>query len=98
METAPLVMEHEFDEEMLNELSSLRNIRLCLAEKQLADAHKTLSDLKDRGITSQEEVSTQKITTELVQKIRMLRDRNKNPGSVYVDELEFYLSMFGDEQ
>ena len=100
METAAIVFEHDFDSETLAEMKSLRMIRLCLAEKQLANVSETLTQLVGRGLVkrNQENVALEDLSKELKSKISVLRGRTSDEtNNIYLDEIEFYLKLVGDE-
>jgi hypothetical protein len=98
MKTASVVFEHQFDQETLSEFTSLRMIRLSLAQKQLADLDQTMSQMKSRGLIESSKVDHQALKQELTQKIELLKFRNTQASDiVFVDEIEFYLSLIQDE-
>lgn len=100
METAAVVFEHDFDAETLAEVKSLRIIRLCLAEKQLANISETLTQMVDRGLVkkSNDRTTMDELSSELKSKIAVLRSRTSlDSNAVYVDEIEFYLKLVTEE-
>lgn len=100
METAAVVFEHDFDAETLAEVKSLRMIRLCLAEKQLANISETLTQMVDRGLVQKadEKKTMEELSSELKSKITVLRSRTSSESNaVYLDEIEFYLKLVTEE-
>ena len=100
METAAVVFEHEFDPETLAEVKSLRLIRLCIAEKQLANISETLSEMVKRGLVQGPDTSNtlMELSGELKSKIKLLRSRTSGENNaVYLDEIEFYLKLVTEE-
>ena len=101
MKTAHVVFEHKFDQDTLDEFSSLRLIRLGIAEKQLANLDETLDDLVERGYleSSRKENSKKELKSELTEKINTLRVRNLEAQDlIFLDEVEFYLKVIGDQK
>lgn len=98
METAAVVFEHDFDAETLAEVKSLRMIRLCLAEKQLANISDTLSQMVDRGLVqnSSDRSTMEELSSELKSKIKVLRERASSE-SIYFEEIQFYLKLVTEE-
>lgn len=94
-----VIIEHEFDEELLTHIESLRAVRLDLAEKMLSDLPKTITDLKTRGLEhgNVPEIDEKELTKELEDKIAMLRGRIENPGVVYADEISFYVDLVDND-
>ena len=100
MKTASVVFEQDFDQETLAEFSSLRLIRLSLAEKQLKNLEATLDDMQTRGLldASKRMSAKQELKAELTQKIEVLKLRNSEAADiVYLDEVEFYLKVIAGE-
>ncbi len=94
MKSTAVVFEHQFDEELLEQIESLRSVRLSLAEKMLADLPKTMADLKAQGFdTGGPEINEFELRAELVDKVSMLRSRIENPEVIYADEISFYVDL-----
>ena len=101
MKTAHVVFEHDFDREPLEEFASLRLIRLGIAEKLLGNIDGTLDDLVARGLleADHKEASRKELKSELTQKVNLLRIRNSQANElVFLDEVEFYLKVVGQDQ
>lgn len=99
MKSTAIVVEHQFDQELLSQIESLRTVRLDLAEKMLSDLPKTITDLKARGLEQGNipQIDEQELVKELQEKIEMLRGRIDNPGVVYADEISFYVDLIDNE-
>lgn len=92
-----LIVEHEFHPETVEQLSSLRDIRLGLAKKQLANVDGTLNELISRGLIECKDVEAMRVElkNELLDRIKNLEQRSENLSSndVYFDELSLYVDL-----
>lgn len=95
MKSTSVVFEHQFDEELLDQIESMRSVRLNLAVKMLSDLPKTINDLKTRGVTLGHEptIDEDELRMELEDKIEMLRSRIDTPDVIYADEISFYVDL-----
>jgi len=98
MKSTAVVFEHQFDEELLEQIESLRTVRLSLAEKMLSDLPKTMADLKAQGFdTGGPEINESELRSELEDKVTMLRSRIQNPEVIYADEISFYVDLIDND-
>lgn len=91
MEIASVVFEHSFDRAMLEQIDTLRTVRLNLAEKMLKDLAHTAAELTGRGLSTQ--VSTDELRQELQGRIDQLRQRLQRPDVVFADEIDLYVDL-----
>jgi hypothetical protein len=92
MEIASVVIEHNFDKGMLEQIDSLRTIRLNLAERMLQDMEKTAIELETRGLVAGA-VDKGELQSELMSQISTLRERLLRPVVVYSDEISLYADL-----
>ena len=99
MKSTSVVFEHQFDEELLEQIEDLRAVRLTLAEKMLSDLPKTITDLKAQGLAhgNVPEIDENELRNELEEKIAMLRSRIENPDVLYADEISFYVDLIDND-
>jgi hypothetical protein len=88
--TASVVFEHNFDQAMLEQIDTLRTIRLNLAEGMLQDVERTSSELLERGLF---EASADEVRRELMDRVKVLRERLQHPEVIYADELDLYVDL-----
>jgi hypothetical protein len=96
METTSLVIEHQFDETTIEELNTLRDIRLGLAQKQLKDPVSTVDELVRRGLITSKERNAclQLLQEELEKKLSVLRARSQESDKTfYFDEIGLYSDL-----
>lgn len=100
MKSASVVFEHQFDEELLDQIESLRTVRLDLAVKMLSDLPKTITDLKARGMTLGHVpmIDEKELRSELEGKIEMLKSRIHSPEVIYADEISFYVDLIETDE
>ena len=91
MEIANVVFEHTFDKSTLEQILSLRSLRLSMAEGMLRDLSRTSTALIERGLI--DNVSQDELQQELMTKISNLRLRVNEPNVVYADELDLYVDL-----
>ena len=95
MEIASVVFEHNFDQAMLDQIDTLRTLRLNLAEQMLADMERTSQELKERGLAA--DMDADELRTELESRIAQLRERLQRPDVVFADEIDFYVDLLDEE-
>lgn len=89
---SPKILNHELDPVMVDQIDTLRTIRLNLAENMLSDLPRTSEELVHRGLV-QSAAEAEEIRSELLRKIEVLRFRIQNPSVIYMDELDLYLDL-----
>jgi hypothetical protein len=92
MEIASVVLKHNFDRAMLDQIDTLRTIRLNLAERMLSDLQKTTADLQERGLAG-DRVDVDELRKELIERVTTLRERIQRPDVVYSDEINLYVDL-----
>lgn len=97
METASVVFEHKFDKPMLDQIETLRTVRLNLAEKMLQNVENTAFELSARGIVK-DAVAPDELRYELQSQIANLRSRLKHPDVVYADEINLFSDLLDSEE
>lgn len=95
MSIASVVFEHKFDKAMLEQIDSLRTIRLNVWETMLQDLTLTADELQSRGLA--EQLDATELRKELMDKIAVLRERLKQPEVVYEDEISLYVDLLDSE-
>lgn len=100
MKSTSVIFEHQFDDDLLDQIESLRTVRLDLAVKMLSDLPKTITDLKARGMSLGHvpSIDEDELRTELVEKIDMLKSRIENPDVLYADEISFYVDLIESDE
>ena len=88
METK-VVFTHVFDEEIIDEITNLRLMRIDQYEKMLSDIPVTLKNLAIRGV----DASTESLKIEIDQKIIELKNRLKEVDTIFADELHLYMDL-----
>ncbi len=94
---SPSIINHELDPLMIDQIDTLRTIRLNLAETMLKDLPRTFDELIQRGLL-ETVAEIEELRVELTQKIDLLRDRLQNPTIIYDDELSLYLDLVESTQ
>lgn len=96
--TTSLVIEHDFDAQTLEELQTLRETRLGLAEKQYKNAEVTIDELIARGLVEKSERASylDELKEELANKIKTLSERAYKDNVVYIDEILLYSDLIAD--
>lgn len=97
METASVVFEHKFDKSMLEQIETLRTVRLDLKEKMLKNVENTAFELAARGIVT-DTVSPEELRFELQAQINDLRNRLKHPDVVYADEIDLFTDLLDSDE
>lgn len=94
MEIASLVIEHNFDRELLEQIDTLRMIRLGLAEKMLLELDETRDALSTQYPSNDGNIiDKQELQKELKCKISDLRERLKRRDVIFEDEINFYVDL-----
>lgn len=97
MDFSPEVFEHSLDKNILEQIDTLRTIRINIAESMLHNLPTTSKELYDRGLLV-EETNTVELRRELEQRILLLRSRLTQPHVVYVDEIKLYMDLVEGEE
>jgi hypothetical protein len=95
---ASVVFDVSLDEELLENIGSLRALRLEALNKQLTDIDSTLDFLELQGAITQSERVTYRhaVQFEISEKIKMVESRVRDNETVYSDELELYLELLAE--
>lgn len=89
---SPTIINQELDPLMIDQIETLRTIRLNLAETMLKDLPKTFDQLIQRGLM-ETVAEIDELRRELTKKVELLRTRLLHPTVVYEDELNLYLDL-----
>ena len=89
---SPKILDQELDPMMIDQIDTLRTIRLNLAETMFNDLPRTSEELIHRGLVHSA-AEAEEIRNELLRKIEVLRSRIENPRVIYVDEVDLYLHL-----
>lgn len=95
MEIASTIIAHNFDKGMLEQIDTLRTIRLTLAENMLRDLTKTADELVSRGLVAQRNEG--ELKKELQDRISVLKSRMQRPDVVFSDEISMYVDMLEND-
>lgn len=87
-----LVIEHNFDPAMLEQIDTLRTIRLNLAEKMLSELDVTSKALSERGLLDGD-CDHEALRQELTERVETLRSRMQQPKVIYADEISLYVDL-----
>jgi uncharacterized protein YpbB len=101
MEPSSFVIEANLDAQTLEELKTLREIRLGLVKKQLAEAEETIEELVRRELIPADEKLEylDELKEELAAKITLLSGRaGKSSNMIHFDELELYVDLLSDHE
>jgi hypothetical protein len=94
MEIASVVIEHGFDKALLEQIDTLRTIRLGLAEKMLHEIDATADALAELGLVDgRDKIDRAELRKELQDRVTLLRERLKNPGVIFEDEISLYAEL-----
>ena len=95
---ASVVFDVNLDNELLENIGSLRALRLEALNKQLTEIDSTLDFLELQGALSKEERVTYRyaVQYEIAEKIKMVESRVRDNETVYSDELELYLELLAE--
>lgn len=88
------IVEHHLDDETIEQLNTVRDIRLALARKQLAEIDNTMAELISRNLITADDIAEmrQELEQELLEKIAHLEER-QGSEHVYFDELSLYVDL-----
>ncbi len=95
---ASVVFDVNLDNELLENIGSLRALRLEALNKQLTEIDSTLDFLELQGALSKEERVTYRhaVQFEIAEKIKLVESRVRDNETVYSDELELYLELLAE--
>lgn len=90
-----VIIQHDFDQQTLEELKILRATRIDLVKKQLADVEGTIIELIARGLLEKESKaeSIKELKLELTTKLKDLEARQNQSNTVYFDEILLYTDL-----
>ncbi|MBC7661684.1 MAG: hypothetical protein H7249_18460 [Chitinophagaceae bacterium] len=97
---ATVVFECPLDDETLQTIRELRELRLEVARKQVADIDIVMDRLKVQGALLEDEKETYReaVLSDLSDQCLVLESRLKLTETVYFDELELYIEIMTDRQ
>jgi len=99
MEVANVVISHEFDPEIIQEIQDLREVRLKCAEKMLADLDWTSEQIKLKdSMKEHPEIDFDELRSELTQRIETLQERVESRGVIFADEIARYMELVKIEE
>lgn len=95
---ASVVFDVNLDDELLENIGSLRALRLEALNKQLSEIDSTLDFLELQGALTKDERITYRyaVQFEISEKIKLVESRVKDNKTVYSDELELYLELLAE--
>ena len=94
MEIATVVIQNGFDKTLLEQIDTLRTIRLGMAENMLQEIESTASALESLGfVGNSTAIDRAELRKELQDRIAVLRARIKNRDVIYEDEISFYVDL-----
>jgi hypothetical protein len=96
MTAVKIVVDVALDEEMLSEISMLRDIRLAHYEQMAEDPEEALNTLKRAGL--KEASSAAQIAASAYAKIMEIKSRIADPHVIYEDELTLYMNSLRDRE
>lgn len=90
-----LVFNFPIDEDTIDTIQTLRNVRLRLAHQMLSSIPSTVDELVKRGLIAESDRQrhAKSLREELRTKIANLQKREPDDSSIYSDELELYLTL-----
>ncbi len=90
-----LVIEQDFHPQTVAELQILRDIRLALAKKQLAQIDATLDQLVSRNLIREDErhLARKDLEIELIERIHSLEQRDSEMEEIHSDEIALYVDI-----
>ncbi len=89
MKEAKVVFTHVFDEDLIDEITDLRLMRIGQYEKMLSDIPITQQNLAKRGVDASPEV----LRKEIDEKIVELKNRLQEVDTIFADELHLYIDL-----
>ena len=95
---ASVVFDVNLDDELIENIASLRALRLEALNRQLTDIDSTLDFLELQGSISHEERLTYRdaVQHEIAEKIKLVEARIRDDDTVYSDEIELYLELLAE--
>ena|GEM_PF-2107278 len=95
-----VVFEHGFDEATLEDIVTLRRVRLNFTEKLLSSLDWTTEKLGEQGHRDENGLpyGQHAIAAELRTRIDTLRQRIANADAIYADEIELYAELLESQQ
>lgn len=97
MDFSPEVFEHSLDEAILEQIDTLRTIRINIAESMLLNLPVTSKELYNRGIL-EEDADAMDLKRELEERIVLLKSRLAEPHIIYVDEIKLYMNLVESQE
>lgn len=99
MNDQSIIIDHRFDDQMLNQIRMLREIRIGLLKSQLMNLQATYQELTSRQLidSSKSAMRLEDLRIELEQQLAKLADRYCDDDQVYFDELELYIDVLSRE-
>lgn len=98
MEIASAVFQHNFDKAMLEQIDTLRTVRLQMAEKMLREIDNIAHELNTRGLVGPQGVDKAELRAELTSRIKTMQERLKRPDVIYSDEISLYVDLLADAE
>lgn len=94
-----VIFEHGFDAATVEDIVTLRRVRLNFTEKLLESLDWTAEKLGEAGHRDEEgrPFEQQAIAQELNERIAILKERITNVNTIYADEIELYLDLLKDQ-
>ena len=95
-----VVFEHGFDAATVEDIVTLRRVRLNFSEKLLSSLDWTMERLGAKGHTDENgrPFEQHAIAAELRERISTLRQRLENSDAIYADELELYAELMQSQK
>ena len=95
-----VVFEHGFDAATLEDIVTLRRVRLNFTEKLLSSLDWTVEKLGAKGHRDENgrPFEQQAIAAELKERIATLRQRLENSDAIYADEIELYADLIQSQK
>ena len=95
---ASVVFDVNLDNEVLENINSLRTLRLEALNRQLEDIESTLDFLELQGAISKSDRLKYKeaVAYDISEKIKTVRSRIEKNDTVFSDELELYLELLAE--
>ena len=93
--TVKIIMETLLDNETVDEITMMRNLRLSHYKDMLSSPEKTLKTLHQAGLT--ESTSLEQILAKALEKISEIESRQRHPHVIFEDEISLYLSSMDSD-
>jgi len=93
--SANVVFEHGFEAATVEEIETIRSVRLVYAEKMLMNVEATVKQLNKRGAKDDQgqSFSVETVRAELSERVKMLRSRLEQSNVIFADEIELYVDI-----